>query len=503
MPVAAKLAKTVPTCHKATDRRRSDMGRIISHAALGITCIALTGGIAAAQPAPARPASPRPAAAAPAPTAAPAAPADKKPDPAFEAARTSFEALPEADRRALQEALVWTGDFNGVDSGTFGRRTYDSILAYARRAKPSADAVLDAAERAALLAAGRKARDAAGFALRTDAATGAALGVPARVLPREQRVPNGTRWQSPDGRVTLETRLYAAGEGDLAATFERLALSTPERRVTYKLKRPDFLVVTGETPTGRFYIRYADTPAGLRGFTFAYDKALAAETDKLVIAVANSFNPLPGSAGPAITTPTTASPVPVSPITPSGTTITAIEVAPGRLLTSAAAVAACMTPRINFKAARVIARSDRLALLGAPEPGAPRPGPALRSGPEPRAGDALIVLASDGSAASAIPAEAATATRVTAPLQPGAAGAPVFDRAGRLVGLVASYPGAPRLIAGVAPPAGYDMLPLAGAATFLRENGVTFANTGGEAPGTTGEVAGAAGPAIRSLTCGT
>lgn len=475
------------------------MGRIISRAAIGAAFLCAMSGIAAAQTVPARPAPPRPAA-----PAAPAAPVDKRPDPAFEAARASFEALPEADRRALQEALVWTGDFNGVDSGTFGRRTYDAILAYARRSKPNADAVLDAGERAALLSAGRKAREAAGFALRTDAPTGAALGVPARVLPREQRVPNGTRWQSPDGRVTLETRLYAAGEGDLAATFERLALSSPERRVTYKLKRPDFLVVTGETPTGRFYIRYADTPAGLRGFTFAYDKALAGETDKLVIAVANSFNPLPGSAGPVTTTPTTASPVPVSPITPSGTTITAVEVAPGRLLTSAAAVAACMTPRINFKAARVIARSDRLALLGAPEPDAPRPGqPAVRSGPEPRAGDALLVLASDGSAATAIPAEAATATRVTAPLQPGAAGAPVFDRAGRLVGLVTSYPGAPRLIAGIAPPAAYDMLPLAGAAAFLRENGVALSASGSDAPATTGEIAGAAGPAIRVLTCGT
>lgn len=485
------------------------MKRIISRTAIGIACLAVTAGTAAAQPVPARPTPPKPAApaqAAPVPTPAPA---DKKPDPAFEAARASFEALPEAERRALQEALVWTGDFNGVDSGTFGRRTYESILAYARRAKPTsnpgAEAVLDARDRAALLAAGRKARDAAGFALRTDAATGAALGVPARVLPREQRVPNGTRWQSPDGRVTLETRLSPPGEGDLAATFERLSVSTPERRVTYKLKRPDFLVVTGETPTGRFYIRYTDTPVGLRGFTFAYDKALAAETDKLVIAVANSFDPLPGAAGPGAATPTASGPVPAAPITPSGTTITAIEVAPGRLLTSAAAVAACMTPRINFVAARVIARSDALALLGAPA--TPRLA-ALRSGPEPRTGDALVVLANDGSATSVIPAEAATATRVTAPLQPGAAGAPVFDRSGRLVGLVASYPGAPRLIAGVAPPAGYDMLTLAGAAAFLRENGVALSGSGSDAQGTqgtvtTGEVAGAAGPAIRALTCGT
>jgi hypothetical protein len=54
----------------------------------------------------------RPAAAAPAAT-----------DAAYEAARTAFEALAEPERQAVQEALVWTGDYNGGADGAFGRRT--------------------------------------------------------------------------------------------------------------------------------------------------------------------------------------------------------------------------------------------------------------------------------------------------------------------------------------------------------------------------------------------
>ena len=243
--------------------------------------------------------APTPMRAQPAPPAA----ADKASDPAFEAARTAFEALPESDRRALQNALVWMGDYNSVDSGAFGRRTFEGIVAYQRRGKAEPTGVLDAPARAAALAAGRKARDAAGFAIRTDAATGAAIGVPTKLLPRETAVPHGTRWQSADGRITLETRATGPADPDLAATFERLSASTPDRRVTYKVKRPDFLVVTGETPTGRFFIRYAQTPTGLRGFTLSYDKALAVETDKLVIAVANSFDPLPGAAPAAAVAP--------------------------------------------------------------------------------------------------------------------------------------------------------------------------------------------------------
>lgn len=494
--------------------------RGIGRTVAGIVALVAWAGAADAQTAPPRPATAAtpPRAAAPAsslmstppraePSPAPAA--DAKPDPAFEAARASFEALPEADRRAVQEALVWTGDFNGVDSGTFGRRTYDALLLYGRRTKPAPTGILDERERAALTAAGRKAREAAGFALRTDPATGVALGVPGRVLPREQPQPHGTRWQSADGRVTLETRGYAPGETDLAATFDRLAAATPDRRVTYKLKRPTFLVVTGETPTGRFYIRYADTPAGLRGFTFSYDKAAAAETDKLVIAVANSFVPQPAAApgssaegsrpqaNPGLGPIPTVGPVPTRPASPAA--ITALEVAPGRLLASAVALATCGTARLGTTAVRVIARTDAFALLA----GAERPrGAALRVGPEPGAGDALVVLASDGTGgAVAISGDAAGPRRITAPLQPGSAGAPVFDRGGRLVGTVASFPAAPRMIAGIVPPAAYDLQPATAAAAFLRENAVVLAADANLPPASTGEIAAAHAPAVRTLAC--
>jgi hypothetical protein len=72
---------------------------------------------------------PVPARAAPRPAPAAGAPAD----PAFEAAKVTFEALPEADRKAVQDALVWTGDFNAVVSGAFGRRTFEALNAYGAR----------------------------------------------------------------------------------------------------------------------------------------------------------------------------------------------------------------------------------------------------------------------------------------------------------------------------------------------------------------------------------
>ena len=57
--------------------------------------------------------------------------------------------------------------------------------------------------------------------------------------------------------------------------------------------RPDFFVVAGETAGGKFYTRYGSGPGGLRGFSIGYDKAVAPQFDRLVVAIANSFTPFP------------------------------------------------------------------------------------------------------------------------------------------------------------------------------------------------------------------
>ena len=78
-----------------------------------------------------------------APAAPPAAPAL---DPAVAASKSAFERLDEAERKTIQNELIWTGDFNGVAGGEFGKRTYDAMLAFERRTRsPAADGILNPA----------------------------------------------------------------------------------------------------------------------------------------------------------------------------------------------------------------------------------------------------------------------------------------------------------------------------------------------------------------------
>ncbi|GAB6841508.1 hypothetical protein JCM2811A_05090 [Methylorubrum rhodinum] len=461
---------------------------------------------------------------APPPTAPrPAAPA---PDPALEAARAAFEALPEPERRAVQDALVWTGDYNGVTTGGFGRRTFDGIAAYQRRTGGTPTGQLSAPERAALANAAEAARKAARFRVQTDGASGAVIGVPERMLSKRSLLPGGTRWQSADGRVTLDTRSFPPGTTDLDTLFERATAASPERKVTYKLKKPDFVVVTAETATGRSYVRYAAGEAGIRGFALGYDRAMAAEVEPLMIAVANSFSAFPveglspsvAAAPTAAATPPTAAtaaprpaPNPGLAATPSPTpslaappaearlSATGLNLGGGRVLTAASAVETCPAPRIGAQPARseghdasgsvVILKVDGLGGGAVPLPRADAPG----------ADEALLVLAVEAGGGRSVAPGIAGPGGVFAPLQPGAAGAPVLDRTGRLVGLVARAPAAPRLIAGVMPPTRYAMVPAGAVAALLKQSGIAPAPVAAATP------SGAAAPvlgAVVGIACG-
>jgi peptidoglycan hydrolase-like protein with peptidoglycan-binding domain len=145
--------------------------------------------------------SPVASAQAQAPPAAPSAD-----DAAMAAQKAAFLALPEATRKAAQDALVWLGFYNGVTDGDFGKRTRDAILAFQGSAKAPADGALSAPQLQALLAAAQKARDATGFQVVSDPKSGARLGAPLKLLSAR----GGAR---PD--------FASSGDADLAALYAR------------------------------------------------------------------------------------------------------------------------------------------------------------------------------------------------------------------------------------------------------------------------------------------
>lgn len=390
------------------------------------------------------------------------------PDPVVDAARQAFEALPEADRKAIQDSLIWTGDYSGIADGTFGRQTFVAVAAYQDRTRQPANGVLTSQARSALQAAAQQARTTAGFTLIDDPKTGLRIGVPAKLLPKQDVNPSGgSRWQSADGKVTLDTRT-APPDATLQSLYDRnLAIQTPGRVVSYKVLRPDFFVIAGETPAGKFYTRYSSGPAGLRGFSIGYDKAVAPQVDRLVVAIANSFTPFP--AAPTVAAaPQNAAPAPVQQPQaqpPAQKLVATGLVVSRRQVVTAAPLSSCPVLSVAGVKPQKVTGQGLLVLDFGEDLKAQPYAPAIANANE---GSALLVVAfadENGSPRlSVAPGSAAGMGRVTAPLQPGASGAPVLDMSGALVGLVGTVSGDQRKVAGIVPATGYPMVPAAGIA---------------------------------------
>lgn len=444
------------------------------------------------------------------------------PNPQMMAAQASFEALAETERKAIQNDLIWAGGFSGVISGSFGPLTFRAINAF-KAGRGPADGMLAPAERAALAKAAQEARDAVGFRLVADEKTGVRIGIPTKLLPKGSVTPTGSRWQSADDKVTLDTSASPPGE-TLEAIFEKAVAANPNnpgRKITYKLLRPDFFVVTGETPTGRFYRRLSIAPQGLRGFSIGYDKALAASVDKLVIAIAGSFDPLPTEPLPppvkvVATTRFSASGQPLPPTVATPTPVRANErygvavlLSDRAALGAGASVDGCRSLSVGGRPSKLRLKDDAsgLALLDLEGRAAGNP-PGLRM-PAPGGDEALVLLAfgddAGKRAAVALPGQSVQLggkPAVWAPLQPGQAGAPAFDRQGRLVGLVTANPSDRVLVAGVAPQRSYALADAATIQAVLGRAGLTLPAATAGSEFSTGAVVERVSGAVLPLVCG-
>ena len=354
-------------------------------------------------------------------------------DAAFAAQKAAFLALPEATRRAAQDALVWLGLYKGASDGDFGKRTRDSIVAFQLGQKGTGDGVLSPGQLQSLLAAAQKARAAVGFQMIADPKSGARIGAPTKLMGEK----NGPRLE-----------FATSADPDLAALYARLGAESPTRKIAYKAIKPNvFFVVSGQEGTRKFYSRFEKSDGAkppIRGFTFSYP-ASNPNLDRVGLAVAASFEAFPVTAASAdVTSPPP--PRPTAPAAPPAPNATALIIAPGKALT-ALKPADCPNPVVGGKPAR-FQRTDAatgLAILEGAFDGkaeAPRLG-ALSSD--------LVVLSAAGErvAANAATLESDAPPVAVAPLEKSASGAPAFDRSGALAGLIAPITQEPKRVADV------------------------------------------------------
>jgi peptidoglycan hydrolase-like protein with peptidoglycan-binding domain len=205
----------------------------------------------------------------------------------------SYNAIPLADRIAIQSDLIWTGDYNGVVSGEFGDRSIAAVKAFQKRSGAKETGVLNPQERAVLAAAAKPKQDAVGWRIVDDLSTGARVGIPSKLMPNTAVSGGISRWSSQRSETSTETFRIAQAGTTLGPIFERMKKEPAGRKTEYSVLRDDFFVISGLQNLKKFYVRAQLRGDEVRGITILYDQAMAGIMEPVVVAMSSAYAAFP------------------------------------------------------------------------------------------------------------------------------------------------------------------------------------------------------------------
>jgi peptidoglycan hydrolase-like protein with peptidoglycan-binding domain len=195
------------------------------------------------------------------------------------------------EKQLVQEGLILLGYYNGFADGVFGHSTRDAISAFQTKDGRSATGQLTAAD----------AVDLGGVALALrkkldwrplDTSTGSNMSYPAALLTkRENNTSGGETLDSSDGHVSLMTmRISAADSDGINTLFDKQATSSGDT-VTYKLRRPNMFILSGERQGGKYYTRVEQRGDEIRGYDLVWGAAENTIMQSVSVLISNGFHP--------------------------------------------------------------------------------------------------------------------------------------------------------------------------------------------------------------------
>lgn len=199
-------------------------------------------------------------------------------------------------RRAVQEALVWTGDYDTRIDGVIGPTTRAAIRDFQRSRGYAATGYLTRRQFDALMAARRGAVDEVGYRVVDHAEAGVRVGIPLGLLERSHREDTTVVYRPRDGSAITSLALISmpAESWNLPRLFEVLSAPEVVEADAYTVLKDDYFVVSDEKD-GTVTYTYVEAAGGaLKGFAMAWPEARMDTFAPIAVAMFNSFEPIPG-----------------------------------------------------------------------------------------------------------------------------------------------------------------------------------------------------------------
>jgi peptidoglycan hydrolase-like protein with peptidoglycan-binding domain len=226
--------------------------------------------------------------------------AEKKAEPKADAKKTqaatsAYAGMTVAQRAAIQFDLNWTNHYSGPADGDFSERSITAVRAFQKDRGFAETGVLADSEREALATSAMNRRERVGWRMVEDRATGAQLGLPTKLASHESRGRSGTRWQSAQGQLQIETWRVREPGATLASVFDDQKKEPPNRQIASAAVRGNTFVITGMQGLKYFLVRAEMRDLEIRGVTVLYDQAIEETTDYVGLGVLSAFAPFSGS----------------------------------------------------------------------------------------------------------------------------------------------------------------------------------------------------------------
>ena len=190
----------------------------------------------------------------------------------------------------LQDALIWTGHYEGLSDGTIGERSISAMAAFQQNLgiPPTGDLAAD--QKLRLLQAADDQRRKAGFRVVQDPHVGVNVGLPAGLVFWRNTTQNGSRYASADGLFEIIVSRFQPDMRPLRKLFDAVTASTQMKQVTLRVYRRDAFFVGGANATQDFYYTAKVEGGVIRGLAITTQRARRSELSRVIVATANAFH---------------------------------------------------------------------------------------------------------------------------------------------------------------------------------------------------------------------
>jgi peptidoglycan hydrolase-like protein with peptidoglycan-binding domain len=216
--------------------------------------------------------------------------------PTLQSPADTANAMAQAERQTIQSDLAWVGEYNGAISGEVSERMVAAIKEFQKAKGGRQTGVLNPQERGALAETAKRRQENVGWKVVTEAATGARLGIPTKLVPQQSSDANGARWSSSTGTIQIQLSRRKEANPTTVKLAEQEKKEPAGRKVEYTVVKPDFFVLSGMQGLKKFYVRGQYRGDEVRILTILYDQATEGTVEPVVIAMSSAFNPFPSGA---------------------------------------------------------------------------------------------------------------------------------------------------------------------------------------------------------------